>query len=131
MFYLPSDGELEILRIIWALQPVTVRTIHERIALHKPVGYTTVLKQVQRMYEEKGVLNREVSYGVHRYSCPLSEREIKQQLTEKFLQTVFPDSVQEMFEFIGTAGSPVVRNAAPPTLDMADLRALMQHRAGI
>ena len=46
--YQPSEAELEILQIIWEIEPASVRAIHERItAAGKNVGYTTVLKQIQ------------------------------------------------------------------------------------
>lgn len=120
------------MRVIWDLQPVTVRTIHERISRQKPVGYTTILKQVQRMHEEKGVLVRDISYGVHRYSCPLSEKEVKQHLTQKFMQTVFPDATEELLELIGVSAAVLPADTlALATVSMDDLRELMAYRAGI
>ena len=46
----PTEAELEILRVLWDLGPSTVREIHDRIAQVKPIGYTTVLKQMQVMH---------------------------------------------------------------------------------
>jgi len=99
MNYLPSDGELALLLVIWELQPVTVRAVHERIAPHNPVGYTTVLKQMQRMHEEKGVLQRDIKDGAHLYSCPLSKNEIKKQLVEKMIHTAFDGSAAALIQY--------------------------------
>ena len=90
--YQPSDAELEILQIIWELQPVPVRDVHERVAARKDVGYTTVLKQIQRL-TEKGVLDKSVDAdGVHRYRSALPEQEVKRGLAERVLDTAFGGS---------------------------------------
>jgi len=47
---LPTEAELEILNILWALGPSTVRDVHT--ASEKETGYTTVLKQMQVMAEK-------------------------------------------------------------------------------
>ena len=52
---LPAEAELEILNILWAAGPSTVRDVHTRS--NKETGYTTMLKQMQVMVE-KGLLGR-------------------------------------------------------------------------
>jgi BlaI family transcriptional regulator, penicillinase repressor len=93
--YQPTDAELEILEIIWQWQPVSVRDIHERILQKKEVGYTTVLKQIQRL-QEKGILDRDETDSRHRYSTQLTERETKQRLVQKIVQTTFGGSAMQM-----------------------------------
>ncbi len=56
---LPTEAELEILNILWALGPSTVRDVHT--ASNKDTGYTTILKQMQVM-AEKGLLTRSEQY---------------------------------------------------------------------
>jgi predicted transcriptional regulator len=92
----PTEAELEILKIIWELEPVTVRSIHERIATLKEVGYTTVLKQVQRL-TERGILTREVTDGTHYYRAVLHEQDVKQGLVDRMLQGAFGGSALQMF----------------------------------
>lgn len=93
--YQPSEAELEILNIIWELQPVTVREVHGRIAIVRDIGYTTVLKQIQRL-TEKGVLDKQVRDGVHYFSATVQAAEVKQQLMEKVLHTAFGGSALDM-----------------------------------
>ena len=38
----PTEGELEILRIIWEKGEASVKEIHESIAAYKKTGYTTI-----------------------------------------------------------------------------------------
>jgi BlaI family transcriptional regulator, penicillinase repressor len=99
--YQPSTAELEILKVIWELEPVGVREVHERITLLKQVGYTTVLKQMQRLLE-KGVLEKEVQDNTHRYRTTVREQEVKKTLVEQVVQTAFGGSaVQMMMQALG------------------------------
>jgi predicted transcriptional regulator len=45
----PTDGELEILRILWERGESTVREVHEVLEARHPTGYTTVLKLLHIM----------------------------------------------------------------------------------
>ena len=93
--YQPSEAELDILRVVWNREPVAVKTVHEEIAAIKDVGYTTVLKQMQRMME-KGVLTRTIENGVHLYSAVVGAGEVKQELASKMLRAAFGGSALEM-----------------------------------
>ena len=55
---------MEILNILWARGPSTVRDVHT--ASSKDTGYTTVLKQMQVMVE-KGLLERSEHFRSHVY----------------------------------------------------------------
>jgi BlaI family penicillinase repressor len=93
--YQPTEAELEILQVIWELQPVAVRDVYDRIAARKDVGYTTVLKQIQRLAEKK-VLAREDRDGTHLYRSLLPETEVKDRLVDRIVQTAFGGSALQM-----------------------------------
>jgi BlaI family transcriptional regulator, penicillinase repressor len=94
--YQPSEAELEILQIIWEIEPASVRDIHERItAAGKTVGYTTVLKQIQRL-TEKGALEKEVLEGAHLYRALVKESAVKGELAGKVLRNAFGGSALQM-----------------------------------
>lgn len=96
MAYQPSEAELEILQVLWEIEPATVRSIHERIAAGgKDVGYTTVLKQIQRL-TEKGALEKTVLEGAHFYRAIVKETDVKQALANKVLRTAFGGSAFQM-----------------------------------
>lgn len=121
--YDPSDGELEILQIVWFLQPVTVRTVYERILLKKEVGYTTVLKQIQRL-TEKGVLDKIVKEGVHYYKSRLTEVNAKEQLAQKVLQSAFGGSAVEMMMH-------ALGNDKASPAELAALKAWLDQQLGV
>ncbi len=47
----PTDAELSILRVFWEKGPSTVREVFEALG-DKNVRYTTILKQLQVMFEK-------------------------------------------------------------------------------
>ena len=97
----PTEAELEILQIIWELEPVGVRDVYDRITQTKSVGYTTVLKQMQRL-TEKGVLQRDDGSGTHLYRSTVPASTMKQQLASRLLQNTFGGSaLQLMMHAIG------------------------------
>ena len=61
---LPSDGEVDILAVLWRVGPATVRQVHK--TLDNGNGYTTTLKQMQLM-TDKGLLTRSERFGAHVY----------------------------------------------------------------
>ena len=52
----PTESELEILNILWALGSGTVREVHEQLAKTKQAGYTTTLKLLQIMHDKQLLL---------------------------------------------------------------------------
>ena len=53
----PTEGELELLRVLWAKGSATVRELHDAVSQERELGYTTVLKLLQIM-TEKGLVQR-------------------------------------------------------------------------
>ncbi|MCR9253465.1 MAG: BlaI/MecI/CopY family transcriptional regulator [bacterium] len=92
----PSEAELEILQILWESQPCTVRIVHEKISAKREIGYTTTLKQMQRMLE-KGLLTRQDGSGKsHNYSAAIPADEMRGNLFDKLLEGAFGNSVGQL-----------------------------------
>jgi BlaI family transcriptional regulator, penicillinase repressor len=91
----PSEGEMEILQVLWQKQPASVREIHESLQSKKDVGYTTTLKQVQRMLD-KGMLKRDDSDKIQTYTALLNEHETKARMVERLANTLFKGSAMDM-----------------------------------
>jgi BlaI family penicillinase repressor len=64
----PTVSELEILRVLWARGPSTVREVHETLREKKSLGYTTVLKLLQIM-TAKGTVRRNEDQRAHVYEA--------------------------------------------------------------
>jgi len=92
----PSEAELEILQVLWEHQPCSVKVVHEKISKARNVGYTTTLKQMQRMLE-KGLLLREDGVGKsHVYKSSISAEAIKGTMFDGLLTRVFSNSVSDL-----------------------------------
>jgi len=92
----PSAAETAILTILWENQPCSVKTVHAHLKEKRGVGYTTVLKQVQRMLD-KGLVSREQGQGrSFLYRATESEDRTKTDLYERFVQNAFGGSASEL-----------------------------------
>ena len=91
----PTDAELEILHILWANGPSTVRQVHEALSQSRDIGYTTALKLMQIM-NEKGLLNRDEESRSHTYSAAVAEEETQRGLVDRFVETAFRGSASKL-----------------------------------
>ena len=87
----PTEGELEILRVLWADGPSTVRQVNEALNQSKPTGYTTTLKLMQIMLG-KGLLRRDESQRPQVYAPAASKDRTQRQLVRDLLERVFDGS---------------------------------------
>lgn len=94
-FRQPTEPELEILQVLWEHQPATVKFVHEQLVQHREVGYTTILKQMQRMFE-KGMIGRVKEGKQHLYSASFSESQIQESLYNKLVKTAFKGSPMQL-----------------------------------
>ena len=65
----PTVSELEILRILWARGPSTVREVHDALSKKKRIGYTSVLKLMQIMTEKGSVRRNDTFTRAHAYEA--------------------------------------------------------------
>ena len=87
----PTEGELEILRVIWDKGLASVRDVHEELAKTKDVGYTTTLKLMQIM-NEKGLVKRDKSTRAHYYTAAVSQEKTQKHLVAKMIDGLFGGS---------------------------------------
>ena len=115
----PTNAELGILRVLWALGPSTVRKVHEYLQNDKAtVGYTTVLKFLQIMHG-KGLVARDDSNRAHVYSPQLSRDETQRQMTSFLVDNVFDGSPSQLvMQALGGGG----RASAD---ELAEIRSLL------
>jgi BlaI family penicillinase repressor len=85
----PTEGELDILKVLWEKGECSVREIHE--ILEKDKGYTTTLKQMQIMHD-RGFVSRDTSAMVHIYKPVILQEQVQEQVLDKVINTVFSGS---------------------------------------
>ena len=92
----PSDSELAILGVLWEMQPCSVREVHVQIVKTRSVGYTTVLKQIQRLCE-KGLVARVDGDGkAHLFRAVQQQDVVRSRLIDRLLQGAFSGSTSDL-----------------------------------
>jgi predicted transcriptional regulator len=112
----PTDGELEILRILWERGASTVREVHGVLDERHPTGYTTVLKLLQIM-TEKGLVARDETQRAHVYRARIPREDTERQLVGDLLDRAFA----------GSAASLVMRALSSKRISPEDLARIRKH----
>lgn len=96
----PTDAELEILTVLWEQGSATVREVNdklnERRSSNKEIGYTTTLKLLQIMFEDKGLVTRNAEARTHVYTAAFSQGDIQRNLLQRLVDTAFQGSAMQM-----------------------------------
>lgn len=101
----PTDAELEILAVLWAFGPSTVRAVNEKLNEKREVGYTTTLKFLQIM-SDKGLVSRDMNGRTHIYNAELSREEAQGQMLNRMLDTAFGGSAKQLvMQLLGNSNS--------------------------
>jgi len=90
--YQPTESELEILQVLWANEPCTVRFIFEQLSQEKEnLGYTTILVQLQRM-TKKEMVSRAKTGKTHYYTAIPKESEVQENMFKRLVKTAYKGS---------------------------------------
>ena len=116
-----GELELEVLKVIWDLQPCTVKQIAEVLAQRSGHARTTVLTVMQRLHA-KGFLKRSRKEGLWRYSSTHDRQRILSHLVSQFMDTVLDSSPAPLRGLPGAEGQPHRRAAKGPAVDRPQLR---------
>ncbi|WP_131535781.1 BlaI/MecI/CopY family transcriptional regulator [Pedobacter nototheniae] len=90
----PTEGEMEILQVLWEKGNATVRDVHEALN-KKDSGYTTTLKLMQIMHE-KGMVERDTNQKTHIYKALVNRDKTEKQLVTKMIDNVFNGSAARL-----------------------------------
>jgi len=90
----PTEGEMEILQVLWQKGNATVREVHEALN-KKESGYTTTLKLMQILHE-KGMVERDTNQKTHIYKALVSQDKTEKQLVNKMIDNVFNGSAARL-----------------------------------
>lgn len=94
---LPTDAELRVLRPLWEHGEQSVRELHERLSPSWDVGYTTVLKLLQRMHE-KGIVARRQEGRAHLYRAVVSEEGTERRVVRDFVERTLEGSLRRLLQ---------------------------------
>jgi BlaI family transcriptional regulator, penicillinase repressor len=114
----PTEGELEILQILWENGPSPVRFVNEKLNKTREVGYTTTLKIMQIM-ADKGLVKRNTESRTHIYEAFINEEATQKQLLQKFVDSTFRGSAMKMI-------MQALGNHEASNQELEDIKALIE-----
>jgi predicted transcriptional regulator len=91
----PTRAELDILHVLWAAGPLSVREVQRTLNDLRPTGYTSVLKTMQIMLE-KGLVERDDTQRPQVYRARVSRERTQKQFVTDVLQHVYRGSLTAM-----------------------------------
>jgi predicted transcriptional regulator len=116
----PTAAELQILRVLWARGPSTVREV--ATAMEREGAYTTVLKLLQIMTEKK-LVRRDETARSHVYRAAVSAAHTQQQLVSDLLDRLFDGSAAKLLQ-------QALSSRRATAEELAEIEALIEKHRG-
>jgi BlaI family penicillinase repressor len=91
----PTEGELELLTILWDRGEATVRELFDAVNVTRPVVYTGVLKLLQIM-TDKGLVERNESERAHVYRAAVAREETQRRFMREISDRFFAGSAAQL-----------------------------------
>lgn len=91
----PTESELELLRILWEIEPATVREIHDALNKERRSGYTTTLKLLQIM-TTKGLVLRDEANRAHVYRAAITQDAMQSKILRDLSTRLFSGSAAQL-----------------------------------
>lgn len=117
---LPTEAELEILRVLWDNGPSTVRDVHERVGRRRAVGYTTVLKLMQIMLEKR-LVERDTGQRSHVYTARVARGATQGALVSDLLERAFGGSAAALVQ-------RALESSPASASELAEIRRMIEER---
>lgn len=90
-----TEGELEIMQVVWDLRTCTVRQVYEALRERRQLAYTTVMTMMN-ILEEKGHLKKEREARAYIYRPAQPKNRVIASLVNNFLTKVFDGSAKPL-----------------------------------
>lgn len=87
----PTDGELEILRVLWSNGPTALSTLCDTLREEREVATTTIATML-RVMSEKGLVKRQGSGRGAQWSAAITQKKTARNMVSKLVDHVFDGS---------------------------------------
>ena len=118
----PTDGELEILRVLWERGPTSLGELCEALRRERDVATTTVATMLRVMLD-KGLARRKRAGRGHRWSAAVTHAAAARSMVGKLVDGVFDGSA-------GRLVAHLVEGGKLSDNELAELRQLIDSNAG-
>jgi BlaI family transcriptional regulator, penicillinase repressor len=90
-----TGQELEIMKIVWERQRVTVRDVYEALLERRKVAYTTIMTMM-KILERKGFLKKSQEDRAYLYRAAQPKRQVIGAMVRDFINRVFNGSAEPL-----------------------------------
>jgi predicted transcriptional regulator len=90
-----TGQELEIMKIVWDRESVTVRDVYEALLEHRKVAYTTVMTMM-KILEQKKYLKKTQADRAYVYRPAQPKRQVIGDMVRDFVNRVFNGSAEPL-----------------------------------
>src|ERR1700749_2395719 len=90
-----TGQELEIMKIVWERESVTVRDVYEALLEHRKVAYTTVMTML-KILEQKKYLRKTQTERAHVYRPAQPKGKVIGAMVREFVNRVFNGSAEPL-----------------------------------
>jgi BlaI family transcriptional regulator, penicillinase repressor len=108
--------ELDLMKVVWRRNPITVKDVQTAIYADRPLAYTTVMTVLHRLYL-KGFLNRKLEAKAHHYEPRVGFSDVRDAAVSGIIRHFFRGSRDEFLQFLENDAPAPPEVAAPAALD--------------
>jgi predicted transcriptional regulator len=116
----PTDVELELLKVIWERGQATVREVYRDLAKQRKIAYTTVLTMMG-VLEHKGHLQKIAGDRAYVYRPTQPKGRVVGNMVDEFVERVFSGSARPLLVHL-------VEDPNIPQEDLAEIEKLVRAR---
>jgi BlaI family penicillinase repressor len=116
----PTDGELEILRVLWQRGPSSLGDVCDALREERPVATTTVATMLRVMVDKRLVRRKRAGRG-HQWSAAVTHDAAARSMVGKLVDGVFDGSAQRLVAHL-------VEGGRLTGAELADLRRLLDQK---
>ena len=91
----PTDGELELLQILWQIEPAGLGQICEVLRQQRPIATTTVATMLNVMLDKKLVLRKRSPQG-YLWTAKATRQNAASSMIRKLIDSVFDGSASRL-----------------------------------
>ena len=95
----PTELELEILKVVWQIEPATVRCVRDALASVRDLAYTTVMT-VMSIMAGKGYLKRKKDGRSYIYKAVYREHKASRNILQDVVDRVFGGSTTAVMQHL-------------------------------
>ena len=95
----PTELELEILKVVWQIEPATVRQVRDALAVVRDLAYTTVMT-VMSIMAGKGYLKRQKDGRSYVYEAVYREQKTSRNILQDVIDRVFGGSTTAVMQHL-------------------------------